>query len=680
MELVEFAKNFLEDIFIESRETGDYQENVFTKKMIEYLEDAGECINPKICYFQRNGMKINAYDIHYENDSIDLFISLYDNGNKLKNKTIKMIDKGFNLAEKFLIRALKGYGNKIEESEEAFDLMQTIYGYGKELKHVRIYILTNAIAPPINICNRKIKDKNIPNLYLAFYIWDIERIYQNFQNKNGKELIKINFIDEYKTSIRCLKQPDENDKYDAYILIMPGEIIADIYAELGQRLIERNVRSFLQARGDVNKGIRDTLKNEPEMFMAYNNGLSTTAKSAKFKRGSDGYIELVEVEDWQIVNGGQTTASLYEAVKNKINIQNVYIQVKLTILKNYEKANEIIPLISKYANRQTKVNVSDFSSNDEYHIALEKYSRQIWAPNLAVGKSTTKWFYERVRGQYLVEIARKKTVSEKKKFKKQNPSNQKIIKTSLAKYLMTWEQLPDIVSKGREYNFKYFMTLIKNKKIEYKVDEKYFKETIAKAILFKECDRIVRKLDFGGYKANIVTYSIAMLSVITNKRVDFIKIWDGQGLSKSMEKALEIIAIEVFKHITNPVKEGTNISEWCKKKECWDLFKDKKIDIPQVEVILEKQRGFEIGEKNKEVKKYIKLVKSVDAETWILIAKWAKETGKLDSNKILLIIAVGIALQRNKNINEEQARRVWEIYKEVINIGFNFESFSEKSS
>jgi len=378
--------------------------------------------------------------------------------------------------------------------------------------------------------------------------------------------------------------PESQADYSAYVAIIPGEILCKIYAEYGSRLLERNVRSFLQAKGNVNKGIRQTILKEPHRFLAYNNGISATAEAVQLVDLPNGGQGIVGIRDFQIVNGGQTTASLYQAVrKDKADISGIYVQTKLTVVDR-DRMDEIVPLISRYANNQNKVNEADFSANDPFHIRIEELSRTIWAPAVDGIQRQTRWFYERARGQYADAKNRESTPAKQKAFTLTHLNAQKFTKTDLAKFEHTWDQLPHIVSLGAQKNFAKF-TVSLTEKSHPEPDETYFTHLIAKAILFKSTEKIVGNEEFGGYRANIVTYTLAYLSYKTRQDIDLDKIWKQQSLTPSLQQAIQVISREVHQVITNP-PDGRNVTEWCKKESCWraiqeipaKIFEDSGID------------------------------------------------------------------------------------------------------
>lgn len=352
--------------------------------------------------------------------------------------------------------------------------------------------------------------------------------------------------------------------------MIPGVQLAAIYDKWGARLLEANVRSFLQARGKVNRGIRDTIRDEPHMFFSYNNGLSATADAIEVERTDHG-LRLTRTINLQIVNGGQTTASLHAARKAFAKqLEQVHVQMKLTIVPR-KQAEDVVPRISEYANSQNKVNAADFFSNHPFHIRVEELSRKVLARGNE-GYRDTKWFYERARGQYADERGRR-TPAERKKFDAEFPRSQFLTKTDLAKVENTWECLPHVVSLGAQKNFVKFASLVAKRWGAEGVsfDELWFKCMIAKAIIFRKTEKLVSSAEWyeGGYRANIVTYAIAKLVNDVKKRdmvVDLDAVWRHQGVPDELQSALVAAAIDAQDVITHPPYPIKNASEWAKKR------------------------------------------------------------------------------------------------------------------
>ncbi|MGM0608743.1 MAG: AIPR family protein [Candidatus Muiribacteriota bacterium] len=567
--------SFLSDINNEIRglvanDSGLNWDSCFAEILIEYLTEAAEIDDGEVFEHKRKGIKINGYSYGSDKDSLDLFIVICSGKEPSQSISQKKIESEFQKAENFFKKCRNGgYFNLIEESSPVLDLALLIHERRNLLKNVRFFLFTDCRSKPLTIPVKK-----TDSLTISYNIWDINRLYQMLSSGKKREPIEIDFVKEFSHMIPCLETGDNNPDYKTVLAVFHAKILSDLYERYGARLLERNVRSFLQARGNVNKGIRRTLNTKPEMFLAFNNGITGTAEDIKFEKTGSG-IFIRYLKDFQIVNGGQTTASLYHtAKKDKVELTGAFVQAKICIVNNKDKVSEIVPLISKFSNSQNKVNDADFYANDPFHIKVEEMSRSIWAPPLPGSNQQTHWFYERARGQYNDEKS-KLTPAQKKKFSAENPSKQKITKTDLAKFENTWEQLPWIVSLGAQKNFRDFTLRLAEKK-SIKADDIYFKNLIAKGILFKETEKLVSAQKFGGYRANIVTYAIALLSYKTDQAINFDKVWKNQTLSANLSEVIKKISHIVHSHITSP-PGGRNITEWCKKEDCWNQLKAKKM-------------------------------------------------------------------------------------------------------
>lgn len=364
---------------------------------------------------------------------------------------------------------------------------------------------------------------------------------------------------------------------DSYLVVVPGTVLADLYNDYGARLLEQNVRSFLQAKGGVNKGIKSTIIDEPEYFFSYNNGITATAAQIETLQFGDAY-KISKLVDLQIVNGGQTTASLARAkIKDKADLSKIFVQMKLSII-NYDNTDEgLIGRISQYANTQNKVNVSDLSANHPYHVKLEELSRKIWAPPVPPSHRETQWFYERSRGQYNEQMLKEGRLGKLK-----YPKNQLFNKTDLAKFMMTWDSdEPKWVNMGAQKNFVKFTDLINSlwKKTTFPdtINELYFKKVVSRAIIFKTTEKLVQIQPWyaNGYRANIVIYTLAFTSYYLKKNdkdLNYAKIWTNQKISEAFENILKNLSKKINNILidtNNPSRTTSNISEWAKKDACW---------------------------------------------------------------------------------------------------------------
>ena len=525
MELVEYRKEMLEEIKLASEANTSDVYIEFIRYTTSILQDIEEIEDFTECYFESVGKSNKKIIIDgYHFDSVDksclIFISDFSNSSELGTITNTQIDKLYDKMKAFVDNSINGYiQQKCEPSSLGYAFSTDLKNNFDTLSKLRFYILTDQ-----SISNRikRIEKDNISGKPVELNVWDITRLYTVAQSNMEKENIEIDFVKSFGKGISCIKVNDcGGNEYEPYLAVIPGDVLAKLYIDYGSRLLEGNVRSFLSVKGKVNKSIRNTILNSPNMFFAYNNGIAATATSIKYVE-SDGVGEITHIYDLQIINGGQTTASIANAVLNKeSNAQNIYVPMKLSVV-NREKALEMIPIISRCANSQNKVDEADFFSNHPYHIRMEEYSRKIYAPAVNGNQYQTIWFYERARGQHTQEQM-KLTVSEKKKYLLKNPKNQVIKKVDLAKYINTYNGFPHIVSKGAQYNMRHFADIIDKEweKSNEQFNDVYYRNVISLAILFKETEKIVSEQDWykaiKSYRANIVPYTISILAHIVKK-------------------------------------------------------------------------------------------------------------------------------------------------------------------
>jgi hypothetical protein len=291
---------------------------------------------------------------------------------------------------------------------------------------------------------------------------------------------------------------------------------------------------------------------------------------------------MKSVRDFQIVNGGQTTASIYHALKiGKVDVSSVMVQMKLTVLTDPERVAEIVPLISQYANSQNKVSGADLGANGPYHHQLQQLSRSMWAPPRSGLERGTQWYYERARGSYSDDKLRQaptQTASARtRQWLAERPVDQKFTKTDVAQFEHAWDCLPHLVCKGSEKNFKDFAERQEEHGAPI-VNEQYFQHLIGKAILWKTCERLYKSLDLVGLRSSAVPYAIAWVVAKSNSRIDLKRIWQDQRLPSGLNEALSVVLKAADKHIRlsplHPIK-----SEAAKKEECWKVFRGAMISL-----------------------------------------------------------------------------------------------------
>lgn len=568
----EFFHDFRQEMLADAEVNGSFQLSEFMETVANELIETGFVEGFELCDFKApRGMRVDGY--WFNDDGIlDLFIADFDSRMELASLTRTDVVAAFKRVSNFFEASIgKDLSGDLEVTSPGYGLARQIADRKGAIRQLNLVLFSERM---LSEKIQAIPDAEIAGVPTSHHIWDISRLHRQRSSRGHKEPLDLDFEQMFGKGISCLPAHLGSEAYQSYLMVMPAEVLANLYEKFGARLLEQNVRTFLQARGNVNQGIRATILNEPGMFFAYNNGITGTAQSIEMKK-TDAGLAITRMVDLQIVNGGQTTASLFHTRKrDKADLSNISVQMKLSVIDS-ELSDTVVPRISEYANTQNRVNAADFFSNHPFHVRMEGFSRRMWAPTQKGAQRETKWFYERARGQY-ADAQSKLSVSEQRRFKAENPKPQMFTKTDLAKFENVWDDHPRWVNLGSQKNFARYATRIGGEweKSSDQFNEFYFKRAVARGIVFRATERIVSAQPWynGGYRANVVAYTLALLSELARRRrasVDFLGIWDSQGVNAVLEGAIAVVSGVVNKDIISPPLGISNISEWCKRDGCW---------------------------------------------------------------------------------------------------------------
>ena len=694
MDFEEYKQEYLDDIHISAQIEGTTPDDYFLTDVLSKLSNMGELIDPQIMYVYKKcrANKIMSFDGYSFDDSDKSFILITndysDNGNENLIKTDLESYKS-----RMLNFVQEAYDNKLNNYFDITDdALKIGYEVSKRMKKdyvdldnddsidkIKLYIVTNK-----NISDRikSLPVEDFNGKRVEINIWNLKRFFELYESGRDREPVIIETSKYGVDGIPCIKADmTDNLDYDAYLAIVPGQFLNDIYYEHGSRLLEGNVRAFLSNRGKINKGIRETIRKEPTKFFTYNNGIACTA--SKITISEDGRC-ITSMEDLQIINGGQTTASLTSAsLKDKLSLNNIFVPMKLTVVKD-DDYDTMIQNIAKYANSQNKVTDADLFSNHPFHRTFEDLSRKIQAPVKSEGVNNTYWYYERSRGKYEQEQFKLVRKSDKDNFLRKYPKKQVIKKEELAKYYTCAELLrPDIVSRGSQKCMSQFAEYIDEKyqKTPEMFSESFYKKCICYTILFRSTDRIVNNADWynvGGYKLNIIPYTISklMYSIPKGYCLDFDKIWKKQELFDSLNYEIERLA-----KITNEFiqkSEGVIVTEYCKKEETWKKFKEINYSLSKKFLDDLSTLEMENSKVNSDIKDE-KLSKDLDIETeifklggqyWRDLIEEGKKRKLLSPTEIdFLNVAASIDGPRPKIPSPKQAKYIWKIREKLDNAG-----------
>jgi hypothetical protein len=669
-ELFKFAAQFQGEVEdrIATDGTLPFHETAFTRHVLEHLMELGatdgaEAVDHEGKSARRN-IRISGYSVNETDERIDLFTSVYSGIGTADKLAKEQVDRAVaRLAAWFVAVTDDGLLDRLEVSSDAWAMSKAVGEAAQRFNAVKLFVLTDGVSSvkehePIQYARGQI----------TVEIWDIERIFRSRQSELVREAIFIDFEERFGMALPCVEMPEPADHYSAYLTIIPGQVIADLYDEHGARLLEYNVRSFLQAKGKVNKGIRKTLLEEPDRFLAYNNGISATVDNLELTQLPDGQRGIRSMLGLQIVNGGQTTASIHRAsAQDRLDLSKVQVGAKITMVKQADKLEELVERISQYANTQNVIQIADFSANDSFHIELEKQSRAVWCPG-----QRGKWFYERARGQYQVQKARlSKTAAGKRVFEEQTPPARMFTKTDMARYLNAWNQKPQEVSKGAQKNFVAFTNDRARSGAWPAPDEDYYKGVVATAILVRAAERVVRDAGIQAYKPNIVAYLVAYLSFRSAGNFNLRRIWDEQTISMGLQRLLLRWSYPINEAILEAA-EGRNVGEWCKKEACWHVIRQ--LDLPVPEVLpAEMKKSFAAGGARSSTLgaddyQLIHKCKQVGADEWLRLAQWGLDTEMLDAEqcKLAASLASMAALGWQKEPTRKQAEKAAQILQAAV--------------
>ena len=595
MDLLEFRERYInEDIKAEAVNTVRYPVDVFIENAEDILKNDYFLLSEiSPCFYEftkgtraYKNMRIDAAYLDLTSNTLNLMFADFNDG-EVKNITNEFINNKSALLINFFENTLKGFFANGEPADPAVQLARDIRVNAKSIYKLHLFIIST------DRLSKVVKTLNLDDYVYAgqtfkvdLDVLDIEAIYRSKLAGFQKEDIIINCEDFGVEGIPCIKADIETDQYESYLAIVPGAFLAEIYKKHSSSLLEANVRSFLKFNGGVNKGIRGTILNEKSRFFTYNNGISTTAKSVETVMHPEKGMLITSFKDLQIINGGQTTATLAATnIKYNADLSGIFVQMKLTVLKDSDP--DLIRNIATYANSQNKVKTADLNSSHPFYVLMEEYSRKVYAP-LASGQIVqTLWFFERARGQYeqpMMQMTKKQCDD----YKLVRPKDKKFTLTDLSKYINASEMMPHYVSWGGEVNAAHFHNAMvkqwnKDKTI---YNELFYKELVAKKILFAYIERVISDQEWyqerRAYRPQLVAYTFAKLvqeAKKLKKELNYKQIWEKQAVPNVFEDEIAGIGKLIFDVIYDDSRSTANIETYCKKEECWTIVAKKNYSL-----------------------------------------------------------------------------------------------------
>lgn len=683
IDLSEFYQEFFQDVLTFADANERYVEDAFFDLFTENLVDAGELETADRVFFTApRGLRVDGYggDPLAAEGVLSLIVLDFNQSPEIGTLTATDMDAAFKRLSNFLSKALEpSFRDSLEETGPAFGLADLIAGRWPDITKVRLFVLSNRVLSS-RVDGRSAGE--VLGVPVTYTVWDLGRLHRFVASGQAREELIIDLEKDFGGPLHALPAHLNEAGYEAYLAVVPGEQLAAIYDRWGPRLLEQNVRVFLQARGNVNRGIRNTLDNDPEMFFAYNNGITATAEAVTAHRNGEGLV-ITELRNLQIVNGGQTTASIHAASRKKdADLSRVFVQMKLSIV-GPERAHDVVPRISEYANSQNKVSAADFFANHPFHQRLEQFSRRLFAPAPDGSFRQSKWFYERARGQYM-DARGLLSAAERKRFDLEYPKDQVITKTDLAKFLNSWRGKPHVVSRGSQKNFADFAASIGREWEQHEAafNEGFYRQSVAQAIAFHATEKLVSEQPWyqgGGVRSRVVPYALAKLShdaELHGRFLDFERIWRAQALPEDLREALKVAARAVHDVIVDAGPENPNPLEWAKQPACWSRVQALELDWPDGWLQGQLTKA-DVAAARRDGMKDQRVLNGIEAQSAVLSAGgpfWGELLGWARERRLLSPTDDGIladAAQIPAKIpSEKQSRRALEALKRMRDEGF----------
>lgn len=646
--------------------------------------------------FDSDGIEIKQSNIrvdgfNYENEPNRLSVYTlclldFSSEESYENLNTGQLESLFKKAERFILECMQK--NLVDRLDSSMPQRLWISEFEENFSHIdkiNIILISNN---KFSGRKKEFPAKEILGKRVSFQLFDLSRYTEIANSKTGQEPIVIDMDDYEDFELPCLNTSSSSDKYESYLVSVPGGWLSRVYEDYSTKLLEQNVRTYLQARGNVNKGILNTISKEPSMFFAYNNGLTTTAANVEIGTTKKGIPCIKKLSNFQIVNGGQTTASMYYASNRaKSDLSEVFVQMKLSVVKQ-EVLDDVVSNISRFANTQNRVSNADFFANHPFHRLFEKHCNEQATPRKEGSTISRYWFYERATGAYKNKTLYA-TAAQRKAFEEKYPKYQVIKKTELAKYLVSFLGRPDRVSAGGDAAFNYssreFGSASEFRENIHKFGVTWFKDAIAKTIIFRSLDKIIQQSDWdegGGTKAINVTYTIAWLNRKLKSmklEIDLSRVWQTQAISPDMAKFLETISRQMLEALkTSAEKYGTMTSptQWAKKLDCWEKIKKEEFvfdaeHLKQFTISSEQQRkqskeNIKVQREYNELKDYINIAK-IKPSYWTAIQEYGQLNNVPETQTENELLKKLQNLQAGKVPSEVEAKKIFEYLKKVNN-------------
>jgi len=554
----------------------------FAAYALETLESESWTTSPQALFFRRKlgrplrEVALPAFALLEEDGALHLFAFHYDPAPELPVVLEQRVIEREKAKLEGLVELLrsKTFDSSQLAGEPSLPQIERIrtFVHSDRCKTIRYFVVTNQRKSERGKAERTSDGKVITEIV------DIERLFKWSKGTASRSEIEVPVGDFLGTEkLIALSTPTTSPEVATYLTVLPGKFLAELYENFDNRLLELNVRSYLSAKSSVNRGIIDTIKSADKrgFFLPYNNGVVIVVDELATDHVAKNVVEIRWMKGLQIVNGGQTTASLFKArreIRDPDALNDVYVQAKIVHLRSTAHAEEIVKSISKFANSQNKVEMADLGANEAFHRRVEKLAEAELDP-----KDTCYWTYERMRNAYATQLMLESSPAARKRWQAAHPKDRVITKTDLAKCVLAWDRQPWLVARGGQKCFTAFAQSYHVKPIKtdeaaaVEVTQERFQELVGKVIVFRTVHHLIRsdREAFTSNQINIATYTVAYISYRARGDLDWKMIWKNQGVSSEFQSLMKDFARRVSRFLDGAA-QGRLASEVSKREGLYD--------------------------------------------------------------------------------------------------------------
>jgi len=590
-----------EDILSSSKgQDGFIDEQLVLTEALELMFDAklvdSQDFNDTFFKLNEPSTKLNGYAINESQERLQIFLVAEDfTREDLGQEDALVYEKG--VYEKQLKRAIRFVrnslnGTQVEQIQHADPARALSVFLSTEdgiynTDAIEVFLISLSASVSRRGSELQPRDVNFPDqslsvkqkagsevkkkeILLLQRVIDLNFMHSIIDSRGKRQPLEIDFERDFGEKLEVLQAAQESN-FESYLGVISADLLFNLYRKYSSRLLEKNVRSFLQFTNETNKGMKRTIRDHPEKFIAYNNGLTITAtkvKTSSHRRKF--YIDTLT--DFQIVNGGQTTASIYFSKKEGLDVSQIRVMAKINVVKSEDEKEleELISSVSQFSNTQSRVSAVDLRSRNPQLQEIKKLSESVATP------SGSKWFFERAKGDFRTK--KRMAGAQGKALEKRFPTNVRFTKEQLAKYYTAWGDQPFLVKKGGEKVFRDFIEAISpdvDERENIKIDRTFYEELIAKIILFRSMEKIygVGQNAIGQIRAAAVPYVISCIFITFDGKVggnkfNLLRIWKNEKLEEDLSVYLKNLLI-LMNNLIKKYSLSDDLGEYSKKPELW---------------------------------------------------------------------------------------------------------------